>query len=97
MKRSEAEALGVDLLELANAGAWAELVAMDLLSAEALEILRRKAQLHTQIASMEQQERLLWEMLLVQLVQQGAAPLAKPRANSGASDPKRQGADLARA
>jgi hypothetical protein len=96
MKRDQAEALGVDLLELANAGAWPELVAMDL-SAEALEILRRKAQLHTQISSMEQQERLLWEMLLMELVQQGAAPMAKPRANGGASDPQRQGADLARA
>jgi hypothetical protein len=96
MKRSEAEALGVDLLELANAGAWPELVAMDL-SAEALEILRRKAQLHTQISSMEQQERLLWEMLLLELVQQGAAAKVKPRAKGGASDPQRQAADLARA
>jgi hydrogenase maturation factor len=96
MKRSEAEALGVDLLELANAGAWAELLAMDL-SGEALEILRRKAQLNTQIGSMEQQERLLWEMLLMELVRQSAAPMAKPRANGGASDPQRQAADLVRA
>lgn len=96
MRRDQAEALGCDLLELANAGAWAELVAMDL-PGEVLELIRRKEQINVQVSRLEAEEAILWEMLLLQLVQQGAAPMAKPRANDGASDPQRQGADLARA
>ena len=66
----EAAALGVELLELANAGAWPQLLALDL-SGDALEILRRKAQINGEIGSLEREEALLWEMLLVQLAQQG--------------------------
>jgi len=93
MKQAEAEALGAELLELANAGAWAELVAMDL-SGGALEILRRKAQLNTQITSLEQQERLLWQMLLLALVQQASAPLANDGSNDGASHQQQAAAHL---
>lgn len=93
MKQAKAEALGVELLELANAGSWAELVAMDL-SGDALEILRRKAQLNTQISGLEQQEALLWQMLLLELVQQGSAPLANDGSNDGASHQQQPAAHL---
>lgn len=68
MNRSEAQALGVEALELANSGAWGELLAMEL-PGQVLELVRQKAQLNRQVEHLEEQERILWE-LIIQLLEQ---------------------------
>ena len=67
VKRTEAQAVGAESLELANDGRWGELLAMQLPD-QVLELLRQKASLNTQIQILEEQERVLWE-LIVSLLQ----------------------------
>lgn len=92
MNRKEAEALAGELVELAVEGEWAELVKRDL-PGELLELLRQKAQLNAQVANLEQQERVLW-LLLIEMLQP-AAPTPKAWSNGAASQPQHQAAGLA--
>ena len=59
--------MGVEALELANEGRWSELLQLDLPD-QVIEMVRQKASLNTQITILEQQERVLWE-LIVSLLQ----------------------------
>lgn len=63
MNRSDAEALGVEALDLANAGSWGELLATELPS-NVLELMRQMAQLNKQVEHLEAQETVLWELII---------------------------------
>lgn len=67
MTYAQAAAVGVEALELANEGRWSELLQLDLPD-QVIEMVRQKASLNTQITILEQQERVLWE-LIVSLLQ----------------------------
>ena len=67
MTRTQAAAIGVEALELANSGQWPELLAMQLPD-QAIEMVRQKASINTQVEILEEQERVLWE-LIVSLLQ----------------------------
>jgi hypothetical protein len=64
--REQAAAAGVEALELANSGRWGELLAMQLPD-QVIEIVRQKASLNTQIEILEEQERVLWELIVALL------------------------------
>ena len=66
MNRADAEQVGVAALELAGDGQWGEVLGMELPGA-VVELVRRKEQLNSQISNLEEQERVLWE-LIVQLL-----------------------------
>lgn len=68
MNREAAAELAADALELANAGDWAELLELEL-PATVLELVRQKAQLNTQIENLEQQETVLWELIIQLLIE----------------------------
>lgn len=68
MNREAAADLAADALELANAGDWAELLELELPS-NVLELVRQKAQLNTQIENLEQQETVLWELIIQLLIE----------------------------
>jgi hypothetical protein len=68
MNREAAAELAADALELANAGDWAELLAMELPS-NVLELMRQKAQLNKQVEHLEQQETVLWELIIQLLIE----------------------------
>lgn len=68
MNREAAAELAADALELANAGRWAELLELEL-PATVLELVRQKAQLNTQIENLEQQETVLWELIIQLLIE----------------------------
>lgn len=84
MNRKEVEALAAELAQLAVDGDWPELVKRDL-SGELLELLRQKAQLNAQISNLEQQERVLW-LLLIKLLRP-AADAPKGWRNRSAAQP----------
>ena len=67
MTYAQAAAVGVEALELANEGRWSELLQLDLPD-QVIEMVRQKASLNTQITILEQQVRVLWE-LIVSLLQ----------------------------
>lgn len=67
MNRGEALELAAEALELAGEGRWKEVLALPL-PGEVIELIRRKAQLNAQISNLEQQEVILWE-LIVELLQ----------------------------
>ena len=67
MNRAEAQTVGAEALELANDGRWGELLAMQLPD-QVLELLRQKASINTRVQILEEQERVLWE-LIVSLLQ----------------------------
>jgi len=69
MNRDEAQALGAEALELAGDGRWGELLGMEL-PGSVVELVRRKQQLNIQIGNLEEQERVLWE-LIIQLLMDG--------------------------
>ena len=63
MTDSEAQVLATEALELGQEGRWQELMALPL-SAQALEIVRRKTSLDKQITNLESQETVLYQLLL---------------------------------
>lgn len=63
MKREQAAAVGVEALELANNGRWAELLSMQLPD-QVIEMVREKASINTQVEILEEQERVLWELIV---------------------------------
>lgn len=63
MTDSEAKVLATEALELGQEGRWKELMALPL-SAQALEIVRRKTSLDKQITNLESQETVLYQLLL---------------------------------
>lgn len=63
MTRTQATAIGVEALELANSGQWGELLAMQLPD-QVIEMVRQKASINTQIEILEEQERVLWELIV---------------------------------
>ena len=67
MKRTEAQAVGAEALELANDGRWSELLQLDLPD-QVIEMVRQKASINTRVQVLEEQERVLWE-LIVSLLQ----------------------------
>jgi len=69
VNRDEAQALGAEALELAGDGQWGELLGMEL-PGSVVELVRRKQQLNIQIGNLEEQERVLWE-LIIQLLMDG--------------------------
>lgn len=64
--REQAAAAGVEALELANSGRWGELLAMQLPD-EVIEMVRQKASINTQVEILEEQERVLWELIVALL------------------------------
>ena len=67
MDRSEAESIGIEALELAADGRWPQLLEMEL-PAQVLELLRRKQQLNPQIGNLEEQEKVLWNLIVEMLL-----------------------------
>ena len=67
MNRSEAEALGVEALGLANDGAWGEVLALEL-PGQVLELVRQMSQLNKQVQHLEYQEKVLWQLIVETLV-----------------------------
>lgn len=67
MNRSEAEALGVEALELANDGAWGEVLALEL-PGQVLELVRQMSQLNKQVQHLEHQEKVLWQLIIETLL-----------------------------
>ena len=67
MTRAEALALAAEACELAVDGDFPELLQLEL-PGEVLELVRRKAQLNSQIQNLESQETILWELLVSMLI-----------------------------
>ena len=67
MNREEALELAGEALELAGEGRWKEVLALPL-PGDVIELIRQKSQLNAQISNLEQQEVILWE-LIVELLQ----------------------------
>ena len=66
MKREQAAELGAEALELANGGRWSDLLAMQLPD-QVVEMVRQKASINTQVEILEEQERVLWELIIASL------------------------------
>ena len=67
MDRSAAAALAAEACDLAVEGNFPALLKMEL-PGEVLELVRRKAQLNSQIQNLESQETILWELLVSMLI-----------------------------
>lgn len=66
VRREQAAAVGVEALELANSGRWGELLAMQLPD-QVIEMVRQKTSINTQVEILEEQERVLWELIVALL------------------------------
>jgi hypothetical protein len=66
VRHEQAAAVGVEALELANNGRWGELLAMQLPD-QVIEMVRQKASINTQVEILEEQERVLWELIVALL------------------------------
>ena len=66
MKREQAAELGAEALGLANGGRWSDLLAMQLPD-QVVEMVRQKASINTQVEILEEQERVLWELIVSSL------------------------------
>ncbi len=69
MKHDQATAVGVEALELANEGRWGDLLAMQLPD-QVLELVRQKASINTQVEILEEQERVLWQLIVALLTKE---------------------------
>ena len=69
MTRTEAEELAVQALDLAVEGKWPAVLELPL-SPEALELVRKKTSLDRQICIAEEQERILYALLIENLSSQ---------------------------
>jgi len=69
MNRDEAADVAAEALELASDGRWGELLGLEL-PGSVVELVRRKQQLNIQVGNLEEQERVLWE-LIIQLLMDG--------------------------
>jgi hypothetical protein len=69
VKHDQATAVGVEALELANEGRWGDLLAMQLPD-QVLELVRQKASINTQVEILEEQERVLWQLIVALLTKE---------------------------
>lgn len=63
MTNSEAQVLATEALELARLSKWEEVLALPL-GPQALDLVRQKNSINTQIENLEQQEALAYQLLL---------------------------------
>jgi hypothetical protein len=69
MNHEQATAVGFEALELANEGRWGDLLAMQLPD-QVLELVRQKASINTQVEILEEQERVLWQLIVALLTEE---------------------------